>query len=167
MTKRTADAFLVAGATLGGLSIWLVGAIVTYDVVLRFAGMPTLWALEISTYLMIGAATFGGGLAVLRGDHFSVDLVPNALPRRAGRWLAAAGDLASLCLMIFVAYGFWQLIALSLKLDMKSATILRVPLVYPQVAVLAGFSLMALAFVRKLVIPRALRAPVPRKTETP
>ena len=149
MIERVANLILRAGATLGAISIWLIAAIVTYDVVLRYFGMPTLWALEFSTYLMIGAATFGSGLAVVRGDHFSVDLLPAALPLRIRQWLDLAINLACLGLMLFVAYGFWQLIAISVKLDFKSATILRVPLVYPQSAVFAGFALMALAFVCK------------------
>ena len=82
MIRRLADAVLVFGATLGAICIWAIGAIVTYDVILRFLGMPTLWALEFSTYLMIGAATLGSGLAVIRGDHFAVDILPMAMPPR-------------------------------------------------------------------------------------
>lgn len=150
MIRTILETVLVTGAVLGALSVWLIGAIVTYDVVMRFLGAPTLWALEISTYLMIGAATFGSGLAVIRGDHFAVDILPLALKQGPRRWLAIATNLICLGLMLFVAYGFWQLISLSIRLDMKSATILRIPLVYPQTAVFLGFALVALAFAFKV-----------------
>lgn len=152
MVQRLVEAILFAGAALGALSTWLIGGIVTYDVVLRYLGMPTLWALEISTYLMLGAATFGSGLAVLRGDHFAVDLLSLNLTERPRQWLALVRNLASLGLMVFVAYGFWQLMSLSLKLDMKSATLLRIPLVYPLSATFLAFVLMALAFLYKTVL---------------
>ncbi|MHA7777955.1 TRAP transporter small permease [Roseibium sp. M-1] len=154
MIKGIIDAILVFGATLGALCIWVIGAIVTYDVILRFLGMPTLWALEISTYLMIGAATLGSGLAVIRGDHFAVDILPMAIPAAPRKWLHLATTLVCLGLIVFVAYGFWQLIALSLKLDMKSATIMRIPMVYPQTIVFLGFALMAVAFLYKTLFEK-------------
>lgn len=151
MVHRLSEAILFAGAALGALSTWLIGGIVTYDVVLRYLGMPTLWALEVSTYLMLGAATLGSGLAVLRGDHFAVDLLSQSLPARARQWLVLARNLACLGLTVFVACGFWQLMSLSLKLDMKSATLLRIPLVYPLSATFLAFALMALAFLYKSI----------------
>lgn len=154
MIRRTLETALTGGSVLGAICIWLIAAIVTYDVIMRFAGAPTLWALEISTYLMIGAATFGSGLAVIRGDHFAVEILPDALAPRRRRWLALASNLVCLGLMLFVVYGFWRLIGLSIRLDMKSATILRVPLVYPQAAVLAGFALMVLGFALKAFLRR-------------
>ncbi|MCB1461184.1 MAG: TRAP transporter small permease [Nitratireductor sp.] len=154
MIRRLADAVLVFGATLGAICIWAIGAIVTYDVILRFLGMPTLWALEFSTYLMIGAATLGSGLAVIRGDHFAVDILPMAMPPRPRRWLSVLTTFVCLGLILFVTYGFWQLIALSVRLDMKSATIMRIPLVYPQSIVFFGFALMVLAFLYKAVFGR-------------
>lgn len=152
MIRRISETLLVAGAVVGALSIWLISAMVTYDVTMRFVGKPTLWALEISTYLMIGAGTFGSGLAVARGAHFAVDILPLRLKVRPRTRLALVTNCACVGLMVFVASGYWNLIVLSARLGMKSATILRVPVVYPQTAGFLGFALMALAFAVKTFI---------------
>lgn len=141
---------LIMGAVLGSLSIWLIGIIVCYDVVMRYLGEPTLWALEISTYLMIGAAVFASGLAIVTNDHFAVEIFPNSLPENRRRVLNIVINLACAGLLVFVTYGFWELLALSYRFEINSATLLQIPLKYPQGATFIGFVLMVLGFVYKL-----------------
>lgn len=140
---------LVAGAALGSLSIWLIGIIVCYDVVMRYLGAPTLWALEISTYLMIGAAVFASGLAIVRNDHFAVEIFPDSLPRYPRRMVNIVINVTCAGLLVFVSYGFWELLALSYRFEINSATLLHVPMKYPQAATFIGFALMVLGFVYK------------------
>lgn len=139
--------FLVAGAVLGSLSIWLIGIIVCFDVVMRFLGEPTLWALEISTYLMIGAAVFASGLAIVTNGHFSVEIFPNSLPDNRKRVLNLVINLVCAALLAFATYGFWQLLDLSYRFQINSATLLQIPMIYPQGATFVGFVLMVIGFV--------------------
>lgn len=141
---------LRVGAFLGSLATWLIGVIVCYDVLMRYWGQPTLWALEISTYLMIGAAVFASGLAIVNNDHFSVDIFPNSLARKKRRVLDFAINFSCMVLTAFVAYGFWKLTAISYRFELNSATLLHIPLMYPQGATLIGFALMVLGFIYKL-----------------
>ena len=147
---KTLELVLRLGAALGSLSIWVIGAIVCYDVTMRYIGSPTLWALEISTYLMIGAAVFASGLAIVNKDHFAVDIVPMMLSEVKRRWLQTCIDTVCLLLVTFVTYGFWKLAALSFKLNMKSPTLLQVPIYIPQTAIVIGFALMVLGFLYKI-----------------
>jgi C4-dicarboxylate transporter DctQ subunit len=145
---KATDRILTFGAVIGALCVWLIAGAVFYDVTMRYLGWPTIWALEISTYLMIGAAVLASGKAVIDRDHFSVDLLPQALSRRPRRLLALASTTACVLLIAFVTYGFSELMLLSIQLDMKSATMLRIPLWIPQSVMVLGFVLMLLAFVR-------------------
>ena len=151
MLAAAIDRLLTAGAWAGSLAIWLIAAIVFYDVVMRFAGRPTLWALEISTYLMIGAAVLASGKAVTENAHFAVRLLPEALPPAPRGVLDTAVGLACLGLLGLVCFGFFQLASLSIRLDMTSPTLLHIPLWIPQGVTLAGFALMVLGFIRKLL----------------
>jgi TRAP-type C4-dicarboxylate transport system permease small subunit len=153
--KRTlikmADASLQFGAAIGSLTIWIIGVIIFYDVVMRFMGRPTIWALEVSTYLMVGSAVLASGLAVTTDAHFSVRLLPEALGKRARSSLDLAINVICAALMTFVCYGFFELFLLSVRLDMKSPTLLQVPLAIPQAVVLFGFMLMVVGFTRKIL----------------
>ena len=120
------------GAAFGALSIWLIAAIVFYDVLLRLAGHPTLWALEVATYLMLAAAVMASGEAVVQGGHFAVRLLPDALSPQRRRRLDLAIDAACAGLLAFVSYGFLDLMLLSLRFEMNSPTLLQVPLAQPQ-----------------------------------
>lgn len=146
---RVIDGSLDFGARVGSLAIWLISIIVFYDVSMRFLGRPTLWALEISTYLMIVAAVMASGKAVIEDTHFAVRLLPDALAERGRRILDLIVELVCFGLLLFVCHGFFKLLELSIKLEMTSPTLLQVPLWIPQAAILVGFVLMALAFVRK------------------
>lgn len=150
--RRIADALLLVGAVAGSISILLIALIVFYDVVMRFLGRPTMWALEISTYLMVGSAVLASGLAVVENAHFAVRLLPDALGRRAARRLDLIINGACALLLLFVCYGFYELLALSIRLDMVSPTMLRIPLWIPQAAIFAGFALMAVGFLRKMAV---------------
>lgn len=139
------------GAVLGALSIWLIAVIVCYDVILRYLGRPTLWALEVATYLMLGSAILASGKAVVDQGHFAVRLLPDALPPRWRRPLDRAVLLLCAALMGFVTYGFWELAALSWRYGMTSPTLLQVPLVVPQAVLLLGGGLMLLGFLLRLL----------------
>lgn len=152
--RAAIDAALDVGVVLGSLATWTIGLIVFYDVVLRYLDYPTLWSLEISTYLMIGAAVLASGRAVIDGGHFAVTLVPEALSTPLRRGLGLLINLACLGLMLFVCKGFIELITLSTRLGMRSATLLHVPLWIPQSVTLFGSWLMALGFLRHLIWPQ-------------
>jgi len=148
---RFLDACLETGVRIGSLSIWLISGIVFIDVTLRFFGAPTLWALEVSTYLMIGAAVMASGKAVADGSHFSVRLLPDALTPLRRRVLDFVIQAAGFGLLCFICMGFFDLLMLSIDLKMRSPTLLQVPLWIPQGVTFAGFVIMALGFVRKVI----------------
>lgn len=155
--RAAAGWLLTFGAILGAASMWLIAIIVCYDVTLRFAGRPTLWALEIATYLMIASAIFASGKAVIDEGHFAVRIVPEALSRRSRTWLDRLMMLACIGVMVFVTYGFISMVRLSAQLDMKSATLLRIPLIYPQSALAFGAALMCLGFIVRLIKNESLQ----------
>ena len=73
----------IAGGFLGGLSILIIGCIVSYEVVVRyFFKAPTTWVLEISIYLCIASVFLAGGYALKEKHHIQVDLITRKLSER-------------------------------------------------------------------------------------
>lgn len=140
------------GAAIATLVTWLLAFTVTYDVVLRTLGEPTLWAAETSVYLMIAAAFLGAGSTQAIGGHFRVTFLRDHLPAaiRTVFDLISAG--CGLLFAILLTIGAWRLVSFSWMLDFRTSTLLQVPLWLLQGFILIGGILLALACFRDLVL---------------
>lgn len=142
---RAIDALVSFGTLLGSIAIWMITAIVAFDVTLRYLGAPTIWALEICTYLLIAVAVAGAGDALRSDAHFAVTILPEAMPRLPRSALELLTSVAAVAFFLLFAYGALQLIEMSVNYDMKSPTVLQIPLVYPQLLLLLGAVTLILA----------------------
>lgn len=133
------------GETLGALSIAAITLVVVYDVVSRALGQPALWPLEVSGYLMLAASVLAAGEAAARGEHFKMRLVVEMLPPR----VAGAVDLVTAVVsLLFLAAVTWGCVAMMVQthaLGMRSSTLLRIPLIYPQAVLFIGLLLLLVA----------------------
>ena len=148
---QAVDTIVAAGGIMGGIALWALTLIVAYDVVLRYLGHPTIWALEISTYLLIAVGIAGTGETLKRGAHFTVDILPELLRPRPRRRLEAVLSLATVVFAVYFAWGVWLLLETTLMLGIRSPTVLKVPLVWPQSLLLVGAVTLALAGLQRLV----------------
>jgi len=138
------------GEAVGALSTALIALVVVYDVAARAAGYPTLWALEISGYLMIGASVLAAGEVLRKGGHFEVRFVLLALPPRARQRIDAAVTVVSFAFVAAVTAGCLQLLAQTYEFGFRSPTLLHVPLVLPQGVLCLGLVLLSLSYAAKL-----------------
>ena len=77
------DKLNMLGVTLSGISILVMGIIVTYEVIMRyFFKAPTTWVLEISIYLCIASVFLAGGYAMKEKRHIQVDVVTRRFSSR-------------------------------------------------------------------------------------
>lgn len=148
---RIIDWILGAGVAIAALATWAIAGIVLFDVIARYLGSPTLWALEIAIYLLAVAAVFAAGEAVRTKTHFAVDILHSWLPSVTRRVLLVVIAVVSLILVSFVCYGFFQLVQMSAMLDIHSPTLLHIPLIYPQSVVAIGLAVLALGFARDIL----------------
>ncbi len=116
------------GELVATLATWLLAFTVTYDVTLRALGLPTLWAAEVSIYLMIAAAFLGAGATQAKGAHFRVTFLRDHLSAGARTVFDLVSAGSSLLFAVLLTIGSWKLVSFSWMLDFQTSTLLQVPL---------------------------------------
>ncbi len=139
-----------SGEWLGALATWSIAAVVVYDVTARALGHPTLWALEISGYLMVAAAILAAGETLKRDGHFQVRIFVEMLPPRGRAVVDLFVDVVSMLLVGALLYGSVQLLGQSYAFGFTSPTMLHVPLIYPQAVLSLGLALLLLSYLARI-----------------
>ena len=102
-TRRVNAVFLA----LAGLLAAAILAVMSYDLVSRNVfDAPTVWALDISRFLLLFMFFFALAPALESGAHVSVDLLEHYLQPRAQR---AMRVLARILVLVFGAFLMWQI----------------------------------------------------------
>jgi TRAP-type C4-dicarboxylate transport system permease small subunit len=147
---RLFNALIRVGELAGAAAIAIIAAIVVFDVIARALGFPTLWALEVSAYLMVAAAVMAAAAVEVQGEHFEVRLFLDWLPARAVRVIDTAVAILTTAFVLAVTWGAFAFVQQSIGFGFRSPTLLRVPLSIPQSVLLAGLFLLSLASAARL-----------------
>jgi TRAP-type C4-dicarboxylate transport system permease small subunit len=148
---RPLNGLVRLGEAAGAIAIAVIAAIVLYDVTVRALGYPTLWALEFTAYVMVGASVLAAGEVLHKGGHFEVRLFVDLLPPRVQRIVDLAVALLSALFVIAVTFGIFQLLVQTWQFGFRSPTLYRVPLIIPQSVLAIGFVLLSLAYLAKVI----------------
>lgn len=148
---RLVDGLGTLGGHFSNLGIWLLAMMVTYDVVLRTIGEPTLWAAEVSVYVMLAIAFLGAGSTQAVDGHFRVTFIRDMFPPAGRTVLDVLSLIFALGFALMFTWGAWTLVSFSWLLDFRTSTILQVPLWIMQGFMLIGGVLLSLATLRDLI----------------
>jgi TRAP-type C4-dicarboxylate transport system permease small subunit len=143
-------ALVRSGEALGAAATWLIMLVVVYDVTARALGHPTLWALEVSGYLMVAASVMAAGETLHRKGHFEVRLFVDMLPARLRHCVDRTVDVISALFVLAMTYGSFQLLVQSYAFGFRSPTLLSIPLIIPQAVLSAGLVLLAVAYLARV-----------------
>jgi TRAP-type C4-dicarboxylate transport system permease small subunit len=152
LVERLSYASGYAGAAV------LIGIVVLTmaEVVSRYAlRNPLILSDEFGGYALVAISFLGLAYCAQAEAHIRITFVVDHLGRGAGHLRIVTLALA----LLFVgsaAWVCWQFLADSFARDMRSNSLLMVPLKWPQLAMPVGFSLFALVLVAQLA--RALRS---------
>ncbi|MRR38991.1 TRAP transporter small permease, partial [bacterium] len=145
------DKLNITGGFISGLSILIIGLIVTYEVVLRYLfNAPTTWVLEISIYLCIACVFLAGGYALKEKQHIYVDVVTNKLSER-NRILFQIISLA--ISLVYTAVLTWKGAGMAYHafiMHEVSPTVLNVPVAIPHAVVPIGGFMLIVEFIRQI-----------------
>lgn len=137
---------------LAGWLFFLIGAMISYEVVARYVfNAPTIWAEEMSRFCQIWAVYLAAAYVLRHGHLIRITLVVGLLPP-TGRRLAEAFSLLAIAAVSMVAIVTgWGAVAESLSLDRKSSTMLELPLWLSEIAIPVGCGLLAVQCAAQLV----------------
>ncbi len=149
--RRGLDGLYGVCTVLAGICLAAIAAIILAGAIARLFGTLVPSASELSGYLVV-ASTFLGLAPTLRsGGHIRVELFASRLGPRARRWLEIWCLVAGLILIGFLAYASIELIVNSFTNHVTSSGLLPVPLWIPQVSMVLGLVVMAVALFELLV----------------
>lgn len=142
---------LYLGYASGGL-VFLMMAIIVIDVVKRHIfNEPTIWADEVSCYLLVGISFLGAAYTLTLDGHIRVEAVIRYLNPGPRRYLEIVIDIASLAFLIFFSWQAFKLVFNSYATNWISSTLLRTPLFIPQIFFAIGLLWFALQLLVKIL----------------
>lgn len=96
-----------AAIAIAGLCIVMIMCIVSADAMLRYGiNSPIPWSFEIVTYYLIIISVYFAISSTFRsGDHISINLIRDKLPKRARAWADVICSVLALVVFAIIAYG--------------------------------------------------------------
>jgi len=126
-------------ATLSGVILLFISFSVFADVFLRYLfNRPSIWITEVSTYLLLYLTFLGTSYALQEGIHIRVTFLLTLFNPRIQDVI---DRITSLCTLFFCFVLFWQtgrMAWLSYSRSWTSPTLLSVPLIYINIAMVFG-----------------------------
>lgn len=159
MYRRLLQGLAAAAALLLGTTALAVSA----DVMSRNLGLGNApWILELSEYVLPLATFLTAPWLLLRGEHVRLDMLLHALPPRAVRALEAAVSALGVAICaVLVVYG----VRTAMDSAAQGAKVFK-SVVFPEwwlyAPFAACFALMAIEFLRRMVIRETAVASGPR-----
>ena len=145
------DKLNITGGFLSGLSILVIGLIVSYEVFVRYLfNAPTTWVLEISIYLCIACVFLAGGYALKEKQHIYVDVITNKLSERNQILFQIVSLVISLVYTLILTWKGAGMAYHSFIMHEVSPTVLNVPVVIPHAAVPIGGFMLVIEFIRQI-----------------
>lgn len=140
-------------AAIAGLAILLTAFMICYEIIARsIFHSPTVWVMEISTYLLVLAGFFGMAYTMRKNGHICVDFLFSRFPRALQRGLDVLTSILALFVMYVCMTESTNYMLMSRAVGVVSPSLLRVPMWIPQTFMVIGFVLLFLEMVNHLLV---------------
>jgi len=125
---------------------------VIYEVIARSVfNKPTIWSLEIVTYMISCIAFFGSAYVLRINKHLEINILTQLFSNKYRRLMKIFSDTVGLLFCLIVFFYGCKLIELSYILGVVSVSELRVPLWIPQLTIPFGFFALSLEFFLRIL----------------
>lgn len=125
---------------------------VIYEVVARsILDRPTIWSIEVVTYMISIVAFFGSAHVLRINRHLEINLLTNLLNHKLNKIMNFFSNFIALCFCLITFYYGCKLTYLSYILGVVSESELRIPQWLPQLTVPIGFFALSLEFLIRLI----------------
>ncbi|WP_136442075.1 TRAP transporter small permease [Pacificoceanicola onchidii] len=148
--RRVLDTLYLAGGVVAAVFTVLILAIIVAQMVARWTGLTFPGAADYAGYCMAGASFFAFAYALNHGAHIRVSIALNAMGRYR-RWGETFCYAVGAAVTTFVARYAWKYMLQSHKFKDVSQGQDATPLWIPQLVMVIGSILLAIAFWDNLV----------------
>jgi TRAP-type C4-dicarboxylate transport system permease small subunit len=136
---------------LGQLALAAMVVTICYDVVARYVfEAPTLWSLEVNTFLVLFIALIPAGDVLKAGMHLRITFFVERGKPGLQRVLDKAGALTGIAFCGFMAWKGWTMAMQAWRYHERMSTALGTPMVIPYMFIPIGFAVLGLGYVVKL-----------------
>lgn len=133
---------------IGGLAILVSTIIIVHQVLVRyFWGIPAIWQIETSVYLLLITSFVGAAYGLKHDAHVGIDLIVMKLAPRFQRMLRIFTSILCMGLTVIVAWKAWLLWWEATTNGWKSESLLSAPLTIPYFILPLGMVLITLQFI--------------------
>jgi TRAP-type C4-dicarboxylate transport system permease small subunit len=163
--RRTLDALYLAGGLAGAVAIVTIGVLVLAQITLRQLGMIIPGGDDLTAFSVAASAMLPLAYAFRHGAHIRVDLVIGHLHGAARRWMEVLALALAAAMALLFAYASLDSAWDSWEFEEVAQGMLAVPIWIPQLAMVVGTALFALALLDDLVVALAGGRPSYRRHE--
>lgn len=152
LLTRFIDRLNLVAAVVAALAAALLALLLIVEVITTSAfAWSQPWAIEFSTYLLAFVLFCGTGWTLRSGGHIRVAAVTQALPPALRRLMDLAASVFGLGVTGFIAVAMVSQAIRTAEIGSRSFYPLATPLIIPQGLLAAGFVLLALAFLARVL----------------
>ncbi|WP_332302966.1 TRAP transporter small permease subunit [Rhizobium sp. GR12] len=146
------DRLTEAANTLSALSLLGIFILITCEIILRNGvgySLPFAW--DVAAYLMAASFLLAAASALKSGSHVRVTAIGESLSPSGARWLDVAACLIGLVICAALSLALTDMAILFWQRGSTSSSVIRVPLIYPQVFLSAGAIILNLQMLAQLL----------------
>jgi TRAP-type C4-dicarboxylate transport system permease small subunit len=144
------------GGVLGEVAMAFMVVSISYDVVMRYVFLsPTIWALEVNTFLLMFLCLLPAADTLLAGTQIQITFLSDRLSPGLREKLGRIGDLAGVLFCTVMTWKGFGMAWAAYEHNDRMSTSLGTPLVIPYLFVPLGFGLLGLTYAARLFSPIA------------
>ena len=151
---RSGLEWLTRGLRFAG-QLALISMVLTicYDVVMRYVfKAPTLWSLEVNTFLVLFITLFPAGDVLASGSHLRITFFTDKMGRTVQNVLDALTKCLGCLFAALMTYKGFQMAHMAFQYDERMSTALGTPMVIPYSFIPIGFSVLGLYYLVSLFV---------------
>jgi len=168
--ERVVDRVSTWLAQLAAVSVFLLTAVVTYGVLMRFVfNSSQNWTDELSSYCLLWMVFLGLTYTLNEGVHIRIDFISDRYSPAARRWIEVVIYGIGVIFGVMLFLGCYSELQNFIRRGTYSTDGLDIPLVWPAVPMVAGAALFAIAFIARFLRLILIGAPTPgvqRRTQS-
>jgi len=147
-SAKLIDGMSVAMGTLSAVFLVLTACIVTYEVIVRFLRMPTIWTFDVSIYLILAAMFLAAAYTAKENGHIHVDFVTSRLSGGTRSILEVITTSWTVLFCIVLLYSASKMLHDSIVYSRSAETYLGAPLAIPHGAFALGLAVLTLQLIK-------------------